>query len=91
MKKKWTFYEDVICCYVYKEYFVTGKSTDLKDVIDKIEAMFQIQSSKKRNSIKQKLQNIKALMKLRGQNASFPVASRSNYSKQNKIAFDIVF
>ena len=87
-KKKWTFYENAICCYVYKEYFIINKSIDLKGAIDKIDKIFR--NSIPRTSIKQKMQNIKEIMNSKGLKDTFPMTSRPHYSKDNKEAFDII-
>ena len=87
-KQKWSFHEDVICCYVYKEYFIISKSDDVKAAIGKVKKLFQ--NNKKDTSIDQRFKNIKMLMNNRGKSDTFPRVPRANYSKSTEAAFDLV-
>ena len=88
-KKHWSFCENVICCYVYKEFFVINGSSNVKNAIDKVNKIFK-KRPKPVNSIDQKFKNIKMLMNSSGRSDTFPRAARANFSKANKAAFDIV-
>lgn len=87
-RQKWSFYEDVICCYVYKEYFIINRSTNVKDAINKVKILFK--NNKKDTSIDQRLKNIKELMNKNGRSDTFPLVPRTNYSKQTEQAFNLV-